>query len=40
MLVDRAGNIASASAPRPSSGEKIENMIMETLDEGVGPAGD
>jgi len=31
ILVDRDGKIASASAPRPSSGEKIEGLIRELL---------
>jgi len=31
ILVDRNGKIANASAPRPSSGEKIEGLIRELL---------
>ncbi len=31
ILVDREGKIANASAPRPSSGEKIEGLIRELL---------
>lgn len=31
ILVDRDGKIANASAPRPSSGEKIEDLIRELL---------
>ena len=39
MLIDQSGNIANASAPRPSSGEKIEGMIRELLAQS-GPSGD
>ncbi|MDX1479463.1 MAG: TlpA disulfide reductase family protein [Saprospiraceae bacterium] len=34
ILVDQQGKIVSASAPRPSSGEKIEGMINELLEAG------
>lgn len=33
ILVDREGNIVSASAPRPSSGEEIRKMIREALNQ-------
>ena len=39
MLIDRNGNIASASAPRPSSGDKIKGMIRDLL-ESSEPSGD
>lgn len=38
LLIDQEGMIVSASAPRPSSGEKIEGMIRELLVEN--PSGD
>jgi hypothetical protein len=34
ILIDRNGNIVSASAPRPSSGEEIRDMIKEALNQG------